>query len=254
MNHLLEVCLIVLTLATSTSVAAEFPLVAAGNSFAGVWEGGEATAGATQPMQKGVSVKLPVSSNAVPLPDADKADSLILSVTHDGTVYVGVDPISPAVLAEKVKGDVSRRTGKKLYIKADARTPYANVIKVLDAMRAAGVEASDLLTSQRDSAESGTLVPPKGLEVLVGSRLPSDSDAAVVQVLNSRQRRPTLKINHEQVPWAALQSSLRQLFQSRSEKVVLLKADGILPFVDVVDVTDTCRSMGVKVALVTPRP
>jgi biopolymer transport protein ExbD/TolR len=131
MNNLLEVCLIVLTLATSISVPAEFPVIALRNSFAGIWEQAEATAGGAQPMQKGVSVKLPVSSNAVLLPDADKEDSLILSVTDDGTVYFGVDPISPAVLAEKVKGDVSRRAEKKLYIKADARTPYANVIKVM---------------------------------------------------------------------------------------------------------------------------
>jgi biopolymer transport protein ExbD len=35
---------------------------------------------------------------------ADQEDSLIVSVTVDGRVYFGVNPISPAALAEKIKG------------------------------------------------------------------------------------------------------------------------------------------------------
>jgi biopolymer transport protein TolR len=202
MNHLLEVCLVALTLISITP-----PVVAQSEAH--------------PPLQKGISVGLPVTSNAVPMPDADQEDALIVSVTEDGPVYFGVEQISPAGLAEKVKGGLSSRTEKKLYVKADARTPYANVVKVLDALRTAGVEAPNLLTSQPDSPEPGTLVPPKGLEVLVGR--PSGSGPTVVQVLNSGQRWPTLKINDEQVPWAALQSTLRQLFQNGSERVVLVE-------------------------------
>jgi biopolymer transport protein ExbD len=235
MNNLLEVCLVV-TLATgiTPSIVAQSQAIAA------------------QAMQKGISVELPVTSNAVPMPDADQGDALIVSITDDGNVYFGVNPISSAALAEKVKGVLSNQTEKKLYIKADARTPYANVMKVLGAVRAAGVEAPSLLTAQRDSSQPGTLVPPKGLEVLVGPPLPPGSEAIAVLVLNSGQRRPALKINNEPVPWATLQSRLRQLFQNRSEKVVQVKADGILPFADVVDVMDVCRSSGAKVVLVTP--
>src|ERR1700756_196069 len=219
MNYLLEVCLVALTLPTGIT-----PSVAA-----------QSQAHTAQAMQMGISVELPVTSNAVPMPDADQEDALIVSVTDDGSVYVGVNPISSAALAEKVRGDLSNRTEKKLYIKAGARTPYANVVNVLDAVRTAGVEAPNLLTVQRDSSEPGTLVPPKGLEVLVGPPLPSGSEAIVVRVLNSGQRRPTVKINNEHIPWATLQSTLREFFQNRNEKVVLVKAQGVLPFKDVVE-------------------
>ncbi|MGA2201369.1 MAG: biopolymer transporter ExbD [Terriglobales bacterium] len=238
MNYLLEVCLVALTLATGIP-----PSIVT-----------QSQAIAVQAMQKGISVELPVTSNAIPMPDADKEDALIVSVTGDGSVYFGVNPISPAALAEKLKGVLSNRTEKKLYIKADARTPYANVVKVLGALRTAGVEAPNLLTAQPDSSEPGTLVPPKGLEVLIGPPLPSGSEAIVVQVLNSGQRRPALKIDNEPVPWAALQSRLRQILQNRSEKAVLVKAEGTLPFAGVVDVIDVCRSTGAKVVLVTPGP
>ena len=203
-----------------------------------------------QVLQQGISVELAVTSNAVAMPDADKEDALIVAVTHNGSVYFGIDPITPAALAEK--HGLSSRVEEKLYIKADARTPYANVLKVLDAVRKAGVTAPNLLTAQHETPEPGKLVPPKGLEVLVGPALPSGAASTVVQVLNSGQRWPMLKINNEDIPWATLQSRLRQLFTNRSEKVVLVKADGLLPFARVVHVIDVCRSTGAKILLVTP--
>lgn len=252
MNHPLEVCLVALTLATgiTPSVVAQSPVKTPENSFATTWKGYEVTPAPAQAMRKGISVELPVTRNAAPMLDADQEGALIVSGTEDGTVDFGVDQISSAGLAEKVKGGLSNWTEKKLYIKADARTPYANVVKVLDALHTAGVEAPNLLTSQPDSPEPGTLVPPKGLEVLVGR--PSGSAVTVVEVFNSGQQWPTLKINNQNIPWATLQSSLRKGFQNRSEKVVLVKAAGILPFANVVEVTDMCRSTGAKVVLVTP--
>jgi biopolymer transport protein TolR len=148
MNYLLEVCLIV-TLAAGFS-----PSPAA-----------QSQAIPVPAMQKGVSVKLPVASNALTMPDADREDALIVSITDDGTVYVGVNRISPAALAETVKGALSNRPERKLYIKADARTPYANVVTVIDAVRTSGVEALNLLTAQQESAGPGTVVPPKGMQV-----------------------------------------------------------------------------------------
>jgi biopolymer transport protein TolR len=212
----------------------------------------DTTAGAAQALKKGISVELAVTSHAVAMPDAEKEDALIVAVTHDGRVYFGIDPITPVALAEEVKRDLSSQTEKRLYIKADARIPYANVMKVLDAVRRAGVTAPNLLTNQPETPEPGKLVPPKGLEVLVGPSLPSGAGSTVVQVLNSGERWPVLKINNEDVPWATLESRLRQLFTSRGEKVVLVKADGPLPYARIVHVIDVCRSMGAEVFLSTP--
>jgi len=234
MNYLLEVCLAV-TFATGIT-----PSI-----------GAQSQAVATQAMQEGISVQLAVTSNAVPMPDADRPDALIVAVTDDGTVYLGVNSISPAALSDKIKFSLFNRPEKKLYVKVDARTPYAYVVMVLDALRAAGVKASSLLTAQPNSSKPGTPVPPKGLEVLLDSPLPSGSKATIVQVLSSGQRWPTIKVNNEHVPWSSLQSSLRQLFLTRSEPVVLVKADGTLPFADVVDVADAGRSVGAQVVLIT---
>jgi biopolymer transport protein ExbD len=235
MNYPLGVCLVALTLTSTT------PLLVA-----------QSEARTHPPLQKGISVELPVTSNAVPLPDADQENAFIVTVTDEGSVYFGIGLTTAAALAERVEGGLSKRTEKKLYVKADGRTPYVSVAKVLDILRTAGVEAPDLLTPQTGSPEPGTLVSPRGLEVLLSPRLASGSQAVVLQVLKSEQRWPMLKINGEAVPWAALQSTLRLLFQNRRDKVVLLKAEGTLPFADVVTATDTCRSTGAEVVLVTP--
>ena len=86
-----------------------------------------------QAMQKGISVELARTSSAVPVPDADNPDALIITVTDTGGLYFGIDPVTPGSLAEKLKGRLTRT--QNLYIKADARAPYAHVVKVLDALR-----------------------------------------------------------------------------------------------------------------------
>jgi Biopolymer transport protein ExbD/TolR len=94
-------------------------------------------------MQRGISVELPVTHNAVPMPDADREESLVVSVTKDGNVYFGVNPIGPAALADTIKDRLSNRAEKKLYIKADARTPFANVVRVLGSARNGGCRGTE---------------------------------------------------------------------------------------------------------------
>jgi len=119
------------------------------------------------PLQKLISVDLPVTSHAAAVPDADRQDALVLTVTYNGGVYVGVDRTDVATLAEKVKAALSVHGGNPLYIKADARIPYASLVSILDSARAAGAKRVTLLTAQRDSEKPDTLVPPKGLEMLM---------------------------------------------------------------------------------------
>jgi len=124
-------------------------------------------------MQKGISVELaPTTSSAVPVPDADKQDALIITVTDAGRLYFGIDPVTPGSLAEKLKSRLSGHT-QNLYIKADARASYAIVVKVLDAARAAGVEHVTLLTTQPKPAQAGTVVLPEGIEMELARRSPA---------------------------------------------------------------------------------
>jgi hypothetical protein len=111
-----------------------------------------------------------------------------------------------------------------------------------------------LLTGQSGQSESpqpGTMVSPKGLDVMVGP-LPSGSVATVLELRNSGQQPPLLTINGDETSWPALESTLRQHFQKGDEKVILLKADGRLPFADVARAIDACHSAEAKVVLAMP--
>ncbi|HEX4485323.1 MAG TPA: biopolymer transporter ExbD [Terriglobales bacterium] len=125
-------------------------------------------AGAQTPaLQKGISVQLPNTSTAAVVPAADNQDALILSVTHEGRVFLRNDEISPVDVQQKIQAELASGAKKTLYIKADARAPYASVVQILDEAHAAGVQGIALLTSQSDGPTPGKLAPPKGLEMLI---------------------------------------------------------------------------------------
>ncbi len=120
------------------------------------------------PLQAGVSVQLPVTSNAVPIPKADNQDALVIALTADGATYLGVNRLATPALADSVKKLLATRNEKTLYIKADGRVPYARVVEVIDAVRNSGVDGVTLLTAQQDALGQGSrLMASKGLEMRV---------------------------------------------------------------------------------------
>jgi biopolymer transport protein ExbD len=89
----------------------------------------------------------------------------------DGTVYLRDDRLPTPALADRVRSTLSTRSEKTLYIKADARVPYARLVEVIDALQTSGVEGLTLLSAQQDVADQGSrLVPSKGLEMRVSRR------------------------------------------------------------------------------------
>lgn len=123
---------------------------------------------AAQSMQKGVSVEMAVASNAVPMPDADKEDAPIVTIAKNGSLYLGVRQIDPDLLPDEVRALFLKRSDRKLFIKADAGARYADLVRVFDNLRSAGVETTVLLTNHRVAPEPGKPAPPYGLEVAIG--------------------------------------------------------------------------------------
>jgi biopolymer transport protein ExbD/biopolymer transport protein TolR len=112
----------------------------------------------TPMLQKGVSVDLAKVNSPAAMPDADKEDALLVAVTRDGKIFFGSDQVAGAdQLTHLVKDRLASRTDKRVFIKADARTKYGNVVDVVDNVRAAGVDQLGLLTEQR---KAGPGAPP----------------------------------------------------------------------------------------------
>jgi biopolymer transport protein ExbD len=127
-----------------------------------------AQSGASVPLQRGVSVQLAGTTNAVAVPNADQPDAVVVALTADGTTYLRADAVRTPDLANEVRSILSNRKDKTLYIKADARVPYARVIEIIDAVQKSGVEGVTFLTAQQDAGNPGTKpVSPKGLQLRV---------------------------------------------------------------------------------------
>jgi len=118
----------------------------------------------TPMLQKGISVDMAKVNNPTPMQDADKEDALLVSVMRDGTVYFGADKLLGGVdtLTGKVKDRLTNRTNKIVYVKADARAHFGNVVQVVDAVRSAGVDDLGLLTEQRKSTPNAPPAAPAG--------------------------------------------------------------------------------------------
>ncbi len=106
-----------------------------------------------------------------------------------------------------------------------------------------------------------TPLTPKGLDALV-PQPPKDKDkqqepsdrTIVVQLLKGSGDQAALKINQDDVTWENLEGRLNDIFKTRAEKVMFVKADPDLTFNEVAQVIDISHSAGVdKVGLITAK-
>jgi biopolymer transport protein TolR len=108
----------------------------------------------TPMLQKGISVDMAPVNNPEQMPDADKEDALLVSITRDGKVYFGSDQIQVDNLTGKVKDRLANKQDKRVYVKADMRARFGSVVQVVDSVRAAGVDDLGLLTEQKKTAQT----------------------------------------------------------------------------------------------------
>ena len=87
------------------------------------------------------------------------------------------------------------------------------------------------------------------------TKQPPPSDRTiVVQLLKGAGDKAALKINQDDVTWENLEGRLNDIFKTRAEKVMFVKADPDLTFDEVAQVIDIAHSAGVdKVGLITAK-
>ena len=121
-----------------------------------------ATQGAAKAaLEQGISVQMPVASEAVAIPAADELSATVITVTADGKLFLGTQPITADTLA-----GVAASTA---YVKADARAPYQQVLTVLNALHGRSIV---LLTASAVKTEPGRVAPPYGMKLVVGGEGP----------------------------------------------------------------------------------
>jgi len=129
-------------------------LIAAGMS--GVMAAQNAT---KRVLREGIPVTMSVASEAVAMPAADETAATVITVTAEGSVFLGVQAVELNALAEVPASTV--------YLKADARAPFQQVLTVLEAFHGHSVV---LLTTAPAKPEPGKITVPYGVPVALGSK------------------------------------------------------------------------------------
>jgi biopolymer transport protein ExbD len=199
----------------------------------------------TPALREGVSVQLPATSNAVAFPAADDADAWIVAVTADGSLYFGVKPVTPEQLQEEMR-ITPRHRDERLYLKADARAPFAALKQALHAAHEDLFETAVLLTQQPQKDSSQAFLAPEGFEIHLA--LPSSS-TTVVQLQDSGGATPRLKVNDQEFQWSVLQSALSRASRGQVGTTVVIEADGSLPSGLVIRVIDLSRLTAANIAV-----
>jgi biopolymer transport protein TolR len=94
-------------------------------------------------LQQGVSVELPKVA-AGPL--AGQEEQLVVNVGKAGQVYLNDTAMTPDELTAKLRAIASARPDRQLYVRADQGVPYGQVMRVMGAVRDAGLVRVGLVT------------------------------------------------------------------------------------------------------------
>jgi len=111
----------------------------------------------TPMLNKGVPLNMAKTHNPIPMQAADKSDAVVVPVQHDGRTYLNKDQLKAEDLAPRVKDLLTNRVDREVFLRADARARYQNVLDVVQNLQAAGVDQLGLLTEQIQEKGKGNL-------------------------------------------------------------------------------------------------
>jgi len=104
----------------------------------------------TPMLQKGIDVKLPIAGNTKERKDEQK--TITVAIKKDSQTFLGGTPMPNQLdLVPQVKERLEEAPEgqKTVFLKADADLEYAEVMKVMDLLREAGVEEVALIAESR---------------------------------------------------------------------------------------------------------
>jgi biopolymer transport protein TolR len=106
----------------------------------------------TAPMMvQGVDVSLPETSRASQL--STEEDQLVITIDKENTVRINDYEVGVEFLQEKLEKIFENRTSRAVFLKADKRIPYGQVVSVMAAAKGAGAEKIGMVTQPADETE-----------------------------------------------------------------------------------------------------
>ncbi len=99
----------------------------------------------TPSMQMGTDIKLPETASSQ---DQGPSNVIVLSLKGDLTVMVNQEVVPYDVLEQRLRDIYSTRSDKTIFIRANSKLPYKEVVKLIDIAKSAGVETVGIIPEE----------------------------------------------------------------------------------------------------------
>ena len=96
----------------------------------------------TPMVQKGIDIKLPETTADT---SATPQGLIVLTLKKNMSVMINQEQISLEMLPGRLRNLYSTRQDKTIFIRADAKVPYASVVDLIDIAKGAGVEVTGII-------------------------------------------------------------------------------------------------------------
>jgi biopolymer transport protein TolR len=93
-------------------------------------------------MTRGIDVELPQTASATPLEEP----RIEVTLDQQGQLWLGERPVHPDLLRAEMQRLARLRPGAGVFLKADGRTSYGGVLKIMDLIRTSGIERIAMVT------------------------------------------------------------------------------------------------------------
>ncbi len=104
----------------------------------------------TAPMlQEGITVDLPAASGA-PLQENPNQKDIIISVDNKGAIYIDDVEVQEKELVARTLAKIKENPRHSVYLRADSGVTYGVVVRVMAALRGAGVTSLGMLTNPKE--------------------------------------------------------------------------------------------------------
>jgi biopolymer transport protein TolR len=105
--------------------------------------------------QRGLDVNLPAETQKKNQP-TNPLSQIVLEYTNDKVLSINKEPVTPAMLPERLREIFEQRKEKTRFIVGDGGLPYSDIIYVIDSAKGAGVEKVGIVTEgMRREAQGG---------------------------------------------------------------------------------------------------
>lgn len=95
-------------------------------------------------LQTGIDVQLPETRNVA---SVNPEQNVVLSISREGLIYYGSEPINFSNIAERLKKD-TKGPKDDIFLRADKDVKWGSIVSVVDVVRGAGFNRIQLVTKE----------------------------------------------------------------------------------------------------------